>query len=79
MWDVHSIDLSNAEKKIIDRLIRFFQNRKIHFHDASKNQKNAKTLQKIRKFVKKCFKNSFLMQKKNMPKKLNPNINFCNN
>ena len=28
MWDVHSIDLSNAGKKIIDRLIRFFQNDK---------------------------------------------------
>ena len=28
MWDMHSIDLSNAGKKIIDRLIRFFQNNK---------------------------------------------------
>ena len=63
MWDMHSIDLSNVKKKIVDRLIRFFQNRKIHFHDSSKNQNNAKTLQKISKFVKKCFKNSFLMQK----------------
>ena len=28
-------------------LIRFFQNRRIHFRDASKKHKNAKTLQKI--------------------------------
>ena len=28
MWDMHSIDLSNAKKKIVDRLIRFFQNNK---------------------------------------------------
>ena len=38
MWDVHSIDLSNAKRKIIDRLIRFFQNDK----KDKKITKNAK-------------------------------------
>ena len=46
MWDVHSIDLSNAKKKIVDRLIRFFQNRK-------KDKKNDKKVKKITKNAKK--------------------------
>ena len=42
MWDMHSIDLSNAKKKIIDRLIRFFQNNK-------KDKKMIKQSEKITK------------------------------
>ena len=47
MWDVHSIDLSNAGKKIIDRLIRFFQNDK-------KDKKNDKKVKKVKKTAKKA-------------------------
>ena len=46
MWDMHSIDLSNAGKKIIDRLIRFFQNDK-------KDKKMIKKVKKITKNAKK--------------------------
>ena len=46
MWDMHSIDLSNAGKKIIDRLIRFFQNNK-------KDKKKNKKVKKITKNAKK--------------------------
>ena len=46
MWDMHSIDLSNAKKKIVDRLIRFFQNDK-------KDKKMKKKWKKITKNTKK--------------------------
>ena len=44
MWDVQSIDLSNTGKKIIDRLIRFFQN----------NKKDKKMIKKVKKTTKKA-------------------------
>ena len=42
MWDMHSIDLSNAGKKIIDRLIRFFQNDKKMIKKVKKITKKTK-------------------------------------
>ena len=56
MWDMHSIDLSNAGKKIIDRLIRFFQNDKKDKKNDKKVKKNNKKCKKMIKKVKKTTK-----------------------